>query len=68
MAEDVCWSVFMLLNPPLNIFNALLTELAAHRIQLKAANTASARAAEQTEPRQKSSLPMKTASAMNPEK
>lgn len=68
MAEVACLSVFKPLNPPLKIFIATTTELAVHNIQLKAANAASARAAAQTEPRQKRSFPMKTERAMKPEK
>ena len=56
------------LNPPLKNSNARIVELPVHNIQLKAANTASARAAAHTVPRQKRSLPRKTASAMKPAK
>lgn len=62
------FSSFMTLNPPLKIWRATMAVLAIQRSQLNAAKVASALAAAQTEPRQKRSLPMKTARAMKPEK
>jgi hypothetical protein len=68
MAAVACLSVLMPLIPPLKISRARMTVLPHQRIQLKAAKTASARAAAQTEPRQKSNFPRKTARAMKPAK
>jgi len=54
--------------PFLSMCRARIVVLAAHRSQPKAATTASALAAAQTDPRQKSNFERKAASAMKPAK
>ncbi len=68
MAVLACLSVLMPLSPPLKISKARMVVDPVQSNQLKAAKTASARAAAHTEPRQKRSLLKKVASATKPAK
>ena len=68
MAAAARLSVLVPLKPPLKTAIPQIAVVAVHNTQVRAANTASARAAAHTEPRQKRSLLRKTASAVNPAK